>query len=256
MVPLSVRRMPAYSQITRDDLLVPGTLKPNLFAATPDAMASADPPMARLGQILGRALRYDKGSNYEFRESDLFPPGTSAGEAAGVPPGEVAITFDVAHLTGARDLKPGNHVNLGRTPAGWGGCGPSSRRPAPPRPKRPSSPSSTPASSPAATTRRAASSSTRSGPASATSSAGRSRRPTSPSCSTGSPARPPPPRRPSPPARSSPSSPTRGASASRRCRPTPRSRWACGTRAGCCWSTCRSRWASAARCSTWNRRRP
>ena len=38
-----------------------------------------------------------------------------------------------------------------------------------------------------------------------------------------------------PPARSSRSSPTRAASASRVCRPTPPSRWACGTRAGCCW---------------------
>ena len=115
MVPMSVRPMRAYSTVTRDDLLSPDTLKLRLWPEPPTAMTSDDPPIAHSGDILNRVLRYDKGTDYVFHESDFFPVGTTPGEAAGVPPGKVAITFDLTQVTGARDLKAGDHVDLGGT---------------------------------------------------------------------------------------------------------------------------------------------
>ncbi len=115
MVPMSVRPMRAYSTVTRDDLLSPDTLKLRLWPESPAAMASDDPPIAHSGDILNRVLRYDKGIDYVFHESDFFPVGTTPGEAAGVPPGKVAVTFDLTQVTGTRDLKAGDHVDLGGT---------------------------------------------------------------------------------------------------------------------------------------------
>ena len=60
-------------------------------------------------------LRWDKPAGFTFKESDFYPEGTTEGEAAGVPPGKVAITFDLTQVTGARDLKAGDHVDLGGT---------------------------------------------------------------------------------------------------------------------------------------------
>ncbi len=118
MVPLSVRGVRAYARVVRDDVLAPGPgggLRPQLFPESPAAMAVADPPLADLHDVLGRVLRWDKPAGFTFKQSDFYPEGTTEGEAAGVPPGKVAITFDLTQVTGARDLKAGDRVDLGGT---------------------------------------------------------------------------------------------------------------------------------------------
>jgi Flp pilus assembly protein CpaB len=110
-VPISARQIPAYGRVTRDDLLnaKTGRLETLNLVIEP---GRENPPITDIGEIIGRVLKRPKAVGYVFTEADFFPPGTQAGESAGVPAGKRAVVLDVSRVSGIRDVKPGNRIDL------------------------------------------------------------------------------------------------------------------------------------------------
>ena len=109
-VPIAFRRIPAYQEVTRNDLLDPQTGQPRYIYLRPSTGLYA--PITNPAQIIGRVMRHEKEPAYVFTEADFFPPGTTPGDAAAVPPGKLAMTIDASKISGVFALRPGNQVDL------------------------------------------------------------------------------------------------------------------------------------------------
>ena len=109
-IPLSARSIPAYTEVTRDDVMNRKTAELELKWVSPNSVPKGI--ITDLSKILGRVTAHEKPAVYFFKESDFLPQGTSPGVAGGTPPGKRAITLDAAKLKGVHELKEGDHVDL------------------------------------------------------------------------------------------------------------------------------------------------
>jgi Flp pilus assembly protein CpaB len=110
-VPVTATQIPAYSRVTRDYLLEPGTGRPRYIHLPPETVEKLH-VISDFGQITGRVVNHDKPPNYPFTEDDFLPKGTRPGIVAGIPSGKRAITVDVGKIQGIHVLKSGDHLDL------------------------------------------------------------------------------------------------------------------------------------------------
>jgi Flp pilus assembly protein CpaB len=110
-VPLSVRLIPAYKMIRRDDLINPQTgTWLETWASEKDVAASkivVDP-----AKIIGRVVSADKGPLFSFTENDFMPAGTRPGLVAGIPPGKRSLTLASVRLDGIQGLQMGDRFDI------------------------------------------------------------------------------------------------------------------------------------------------
>lgn len=109
-IPVSARRIAAYSKVTRDDLIDVQAKSIKTIYLMPEQV----PPGAllRLSEIVGQVLNHDKPPGYAFTVADFLPKGTRPGLAAGVPPGKRALTIEANKIAGAQALRPGDHLDV------------------------------------------------------------------------------------------------------------------------------------------------
>ena len=107
---LSVKDIPAYSKITREDLF-DAVGKPRLFYLSPKEIEERG-LIADFNKIVGRVVSHDVKKGYGFREKDLLPDGTRPGVAGGVPPGKRALVIEATKIQGIHALKAGDHIDL------------------------------------------------------------------------------------------------------------------------------------------------
>jgi Flp pilus assembly protein CpaB len=107
---VSARTIPAYTKITRDDVIDPKTRD---FASIPVPRETiTDDVLTDYNQIRGRVINHEKPANYVFKEEDFFPKGTRAGLAGAIPPGKRSLLLEVAKISGVHGLKVGDHIDL------------------------------------------------------------------------------------------------------------------------------------------------
>ncbi len=109
-VPVTVKKIPAYSKVTREYLCRPGSLSVKYMPQPPDRVKPDT--LLDVSQIFGRVVRREIGANMRLTEADFLPEGTRPGVVAGIPAGKRALTLEVAKLAGAFGLASGDHVDL------------------------------------------------------------------------------------------------------------------------------------------------
>lgn len=110
-VPASARVIPAYTRVTRDDLIDPRTGE--LFTVAVDAAVAEEVGLLRtLGEILGRVTDAEKAAGYAFQESNFAQRGVRAGVVAGIPPGMRGVTVEVDKIRGLHKLLPGDRFDI------------------------------------------------------------------------------------------------------------------------------------------------
>jgi Flp pilus assembly protein CpaB len=132
-VPVSARAIPAYTRLTRDDILDAKTLQVRVAWLDPARL----PPdvVLEVPKILGRVVGEAKSSGYVFRESDFLPEGTQPGLVAGIPAGKRAMRIELSKIAGFYGLREGDRFDvlatlaidatskdLARLPVGQGGA--------------------------------------------------------------------------------------------------------------------------------------
>jgi Flp pilus assembly protein CpaB len=111
-VPVSVRDIPIYAKVTREDLLDPKTGELRIVHLSPEKVRAAG-VKTQLEDILGHVVKRDKAAGYAFSSEDFFPKGTRPGHVAGIPPGKRAIALEADKLKGmVHALKAGDQVDL------------------------------------------------------------------------------------------------------------------------------------------------
>ncbi len=110
LVPITGRKIPAYTQISRDDLWNP---QGNHWAEVGmDKTRLPEGTLTTRSQIRGRVLRRDKEPGYLFNESDFLPVGTRSGLVAGIPPGKRGMRIDTSKVQGLEELNVGDQFDL------------------------------------------------------------------------------------------------------------------------------------------------
>ncbi|GJM20491.1 MAG: hypothetical protein DHS20C15_04060 [Planctomycetota bacterium] len=110
-VPISARGLPAYHQLTRDDLWNPQAQRLAVAYLTPEQVERTG-ALTELRDVIGRVLDHDKPAGYAFTERDFLPKGTRPGLTAGIPPGKRALRIDVSRIDGLVGLNPGDHFDM------------------------------------------------------------------------------------------------------------------------------------------------
>lgn len=110
-VPMSVRQLPIYKKLTREDLIDPRIGGYRLTYMTPEQV-EATGAFTNVGQIIGRVLDHDKAPGYVFTERDFLPEGSRAGLVGGVPPGRRAVRVDAGLIDGLHGLNAGDRLDL------------------------------------------------------------------------------------------------------------------------------------------------
>jgi Flp pilus assembly protein CpaB len=110
-VPTNPRPIPAYTKITRDDLLVPETGQPR-YMYLPPADVKQLGLIIDFSKIVGRVIDHDKPAFFPFLETDFLPTGTRPGIVAAIPPGKRAITVEVTKIQGIHALKAGDRLDI------------------------------------------------------------------------------------------------------------------------------------------------
>ena len=101
-VPALVRDVPAYSKITRADLINPQTGRYHFVWLSE---ASGESVLKDISKINHRVVSRDKTAGSALTEADFFPKGTRPGIAAGVPLGKVAMSVPVEQVAGLNLLQ-------------------------------------------------------------------------------------------------------------------------------------------------------
>jgi Flp pilus assembly protein CpaB len=109
-IPVSARRIAAFTKVTRDDLIDPQTKAIKAMYLMPEQVPSE--ALLKLSEIIGQVLDHDKPPGYAFTDADFLPKGTRPGLSAGVPPGKRAITVEASKLGGAQAVRTGDHVDI------------------------------------------------------------------------------------------------------------------------------------------------
>lgn len=110
-VPLSNRAIPAYSRVSRNDLINLADGSPIVVYLSEEQVKAAG-FVTDFGAITGRVLSRDKPAGFAFSESDFFPRGTRPGLVAGVPPGKRALVLEADKIKGVYGLQPGDRFDL------------------------------------------------------------------------------------------------------------------------------------------------
>lgn len=113
---ISPQEIPAYTQLDRDLLFDTRSMRPRAVTYLPPEAIKPD-MLVSLDKLVGRVLRRDKGAQYVFTESDLFPAGTRPGLVAGIPPGKVALRLEAEQLRGLYGLHTGDRFDVVATQA-------------------------------------------------------------------------------------------------------------------------------------------
>lgn len=107
---VSARTIPAYSKITRDDVVNPKT---GDFASIPVPRETiTSDVLTDYGQIRGRVINHEKPAGFLFKEEDFYPKGTRAGLAGAIPRGKRSLLLEVSKISGVHGLKVGDHIDL------------------------------------------------------------------------------------------------------------------------------------------------
>lgn len=110
-VPASSRVIPAYTRVTRDDLIDPRTGA--LFTVAVAENAAEDVGVIRdLGRIIGRVTDSEKPAGYAFQEGNFVERGVREGLVAGIPPGMRGVTVEVDAISGLHKLRPGDRFDI------------------------------------------------------------------------------------------------------------------------------------------------
>ncbi len=109
-VPVAARPIPAYTRVSREDLMNPTTGEWLVRYMDPENL----PPnvITAIGQVRGRVTARDKEAPYFFVEEDFLPEGTRPGVVAGIPPGKRSVTLDASRLRGVHGLQAGDRLDL------------------------------------------------------------------------------------------------------------------------------------------------
>ena len=110
-VPITTRTIPAFTNVTRDYLLIPEKGTPKYLYLPPE-MAKHLEVLTDFRQISGRVIDHEKPPGYPFTEKDFLPKGTRSGMVAGIPPGKRAMTVDATKLQGIHALRVGDRLDL------------------------------------------------------------------------------------------------------------------------------------------------
>lgn len=110
-VPMSVRQLPIYRKLSREDLIDARSGGFLLTYMTPEQI-EATGALANVGQIIGRVLDHDKSPGYVFTERDFLPEGSRPGLVGGVPPGRRAVRVDAGLIDGLFGLNTGDRLDL------------------------------------------------------------------------------------------------------------------------------------------------
>jgi Flp pilus assembly protein CpaB len=110
-VPITTRKIPAFTNVTRDYLLIPEKGTPKYLYLPPE-MAKHLEVLTDFRQILGRVVDHEKPPGYPFTEKDFLPKGTRSGMVAGIPPGKRAMTVEATKLQGIHALRVGDRLDL------------------------------------------------------------------------------------------------------------------------------------------------
>jgi Flp pilus assembly protein CpaB len=111
LVPVAARFVPAYSELVHDDLYDLHTRDLRYVMLTEDDVNSQG-IVDSAAELLGRVVTRDRMTDQFFRKSDLLPPGTLPGLAAGVPPGDRAFAIPADKLEGSEGLRHGDHLDV------------------------------------------------------------------------------------------------------------------------------------------------
>lgn len=109
-IPALARSVPAFTEITQDDLADPATGQLNVYYFDPSNVNDQwlDEPQTLIGRVVSREL----SRGHLFTSDDLMPPGTRPGIAAGAPPGMRIFTAPLARIQGLAGLEIGDSVTL------------------------------------------------------------------------------------------------------------------------------------------------
>jgi len=124
-VPTPVRKIPAYTRITRDHLWDARAQRFSVVYLPPQAVTKE--MFVRLSDVLGRVLNHEKAPGYVFTGDDFLPKGTREGLVGGIPPGKRAVRVSGDKIDGLHGLNPGDRFDLLATlpiDANRGGSGP------------------------------------------------------------------------------------------------------------------------------------
>lgn len=110
-VPSAGRNIPAYSEISRDDLLNP---KDQVWTVTYLDQSTIDERgvITDRGDLVGRVLKSEKTRGYVFCESDFHPKGTRPGLVGGIPAGYRGYRIELARARGLYGLHAGDCFDL------------------------------------------------------------------------------------------------------------------------------------------------
>jgi Flp pilus assembly protein CpaB len=109
-VPIAARKIPAYSQVTRDDFWNPQLQRLSVVYLEKEQVSKG--MLTNLSDILGRVLSHDKGAGYVFTENDFLPEGTRPGLVAGIPAGMRAMRIELSKVRGLYGLQPGDRFDV------------------------------------------------------------------------------------------------------------------------------------------------
>lgn len=109
-IPLSGRRIPPYTKITRDHFF-------NLKGEPQMAYLSPEERKKRgiindLDELIGRVTRHEIPPGSAFRDINLFPKNTREGPEAGVAPGKLGYVLPADKVQGIHRLKLGDQFDL------------------------------------------------------------------------------------------------------------------------------------------------
>ena len=108
--PALARPVPAYSAISREDLLHPETGE--LHVVWLQETSISESMIRDLRLVVGRVAKKDISPGIVLTEGVLFPQGTRPGLAAGIPPGKRALSVDVEKIEGLGLLRQGDDFDL------------------------------------------------------------------------------------------------------------------------------------------------
>ncbi|MDA7951943.1 MAG: hypothetical protein MPJ24_10705 [Pirellulaceae bacterium] len=108
-VPMSAREIPAHSAVTRDDILNSnGTVA---YVHLPKENLNPN-ILLDFTKINGRVLKRKKAPGFVFTEQDFWPKGTLASFTAAIPPGRRSFRVSQKLISGLRDLKAGDKIDI------------------------------------------------------------------------------------------------------------------------------------------------
>jgi len=111
-VPRSMRAIPAFKKVTREDI-VSLELGDDSYFWMDRERVEANPKWIRNpSQIIGRVMAKDKREGFVFTEADFLPEGSRTGLSGGIPDDKQGFFIDTEQIPGLRQLRMGDRFDL------------------------------------------------------------------------------------------------------------------------------------------------